>query len=83
MMIAEIRHNIVKHPEDMGQIQELINQWREEQPGLSETELLQGELLIAYGNPEEARRILKGLGQRQEIPLWVAQQAKELLSQIP
>ncbi len=82
-MIAEVRHNIVKHPDDINPTQDMLNQWHTEQPGMAEIELLQGELLLAYGKPEAARQILEKLTQRPELPLWVAQQAKELLSQIP
>ncbi len=82
-MIAEVRHNIVKHPEDINPTQARLNQWREEQPGMAEIELLQGELLLAYGKPEEAEKILKGLTLRPELPMWVAQQARELISQLP
>lgn len=82
-MIAEARHNLVKHPNDINPTQDMLNQWRTEQPGMDEIELLQGELLLAYEKPEAARPILEELTQRPKLPLWVAQQAKELLSQIP
>ncbi len=82
-MIAEARHNIIVHPDDIQPTQNMLAEWRKNQPGMAEIELLQGELLLTYGKPEEARQILNGLTQRPDLPPWVAQQARELLSQIP
>lgn len=82
-MIAEARHNIIIHPDDIQPTQNMLDEWRKNQPGMAEIELLQGELLLTYGKPEEARQILNGLTQRPDLPPWVAQQTRELLSQIP
>ena len=80
-LIAEARYNLT-NLDDYDAVRRLIGELDVEKPGLEETKLLQAELAMEEENMTEAKTLLQELIDSPDTPVWIKEEAEDLLSEI-
>lgn len=80
--LAKARY-LVLHEQEYDEARAILEELRKNLDNFPEGALIEAEFLILQDRPDEARPLLFELTERKDAPLWVREQAKAFLGQIP